>query len=118
MPVGTGVRQCPSSKFWDLMALFENILSTGFKVGREAEVLLEASNCSAVPHCRPLRKPQRKSGFLKVFRCGARRDFCGHWWWPALTNLGRRKLRGLVSNYGERAQVVGAMAANSVALWV
>jgi hypothetical protein len=33
MPVGTGVRQCPSSKFWDLMAYFENILSTRFKVG-------------------------------------------------------------------------------------
>ncbi len=33
MRVGTGVRQCPSSKTWDLMAHFENILSTRFKVG-------------------------------------------------------------------------------------
>jgi len=52
---------------------------------------------------------QRMSGFLKVFRCGSACNFAVRAGvWPALTNLGRRKQRGLVATYGERALAVGA----------
>ncbi|WP_218062805.1 hypothetical protein, partial [Phaeobacter sp. B1627] len=56
------------------------------------------------------------SANLKVFRCG---PWCSISFSrcvrPALTNLGRRKPRGLVATYGERALAVGANIAAGAA---
>ncbi len=64
-------------------------------------------------------QPQRKSGFLKVFRCG---PWCNISFSrgvrPALTNLGRRIPRGLGVTYGERARAGEAAIATGALLTV
>ena len=53
--------------------------------------------------------PQRKSAILKVFRCGPECNIAVRYSLrPALTNLGRRKPRGLEAFYGE--EVVGVVS--------
>lgn len=54
------------------------------------------------------------SASLKVFRCGPGRNFAfTRRRWPALTNLGRRKPRGLGVVYGERGIAVDGDTADS-----
>jgi hypothetical protein len=86
MRVGTGVRQCPSSKTWDLMAHFENILSTKFKVG---EGIRRWPNCTLtlLQHSKPntvneltLRTHQPDTVFQhSVSGCCQKHSFTGQW---------------------------------------